>query len=141
MLSDRRWLAFEDVRNSAHEKLKEISQLYTIPSDDLNQPPHEKYTLRGVATGANVVYVLEKTVRDGENNISSANAKDWQWWKIEYLSTETNPVVPKASLPSMLIFGSYIQAPVHNIGIGVAVTSYRQILTCWFAEGDRSQRA
>ena len=98
-------LAFEEVRNHAHWKLKEISQLYTNPVDDPNQPPHEKYTLRGVSTGANVVYVLEKTKPDEEKDILSADAKDWQWWKIEYLSTEATPVVPKACLPSIPLFG------------------------------------
>lgn len=78
--------------------------MYTTPADDPNQPPHEKYTLRGVSTGANVVYVLERTKPDEEKDILSADAEDWQWWKVEYLSTETNPVVPKASLPSIVVF-------------------------------------
>lgn len=86
---------FEGVRTRAQEKLKEISQLLTIPSDDPNQPPLKKYTLRGVSTSANVVYVLEKTKPDDDEDILSAEAKDWQWWKIEYLNTETNPVVLK----------------------------------------------
>lgn len=85
---------FEEGRARAQEKLKEISRLYTIPSNDPKQPPHEKYTLRGVSTGANVVYVLEKTKPDEEDDMLSTEAKDWQWWKIEYLSTETKPVVP-----------------------------------------------
>lgn len=79
--------------------------MYTIPPDDPKQPPHEKYTLRGVSTGANVVYVLEKTKPDEEDDMLSTEAKDWQWWKVEYLSTETKPVLPKASLPSTLVFG------------------------------------
>ena len=63
---------------------------------------------------------------DGENDIFSADATNWQWWKIEYLSTETNPVVPKASIPSNLIFGYYIHAPIHDIGMSLAVTSWRK---------------
>ena len=73
--------------------------MYTMPSHDPKEPPHEEYTLRGVSTGANVVYVLEKTEPDEENDMLSTEAKDWQWWKVEYLSTETKPVVPKASTP------------------------------------------
>lgn len=86
---------FEDIRDRAQGRLKEISQMYTIPPDDPKQPPHEKYTLRGVSTGANVVYVLEKTKPDEEDDMLSTEAKDWQWWKVEYLSTETKPVLPK----------------------------------------------
>ena len=100
------------MRTRAHEKLQEISQLYTVPADDPNQPPHEKYTLRGVSTSANVVYVLEKTKPDEEKDILSATAKDWQWWKIEYQSREVHPVVPKASLPFNLFFGPHIRALV-----------------------------
>lgn len=81
-----------------------------MPSSDPQQPPHEKYTLRGVSTGANVVYVLEKTKPDEENDMLSTEAKDWQWWKVEYVSTETKPVVPKASLPSVLMLGPNINA-------------------------------
>ena len=83
-----------------------------MPADDPSQPPHEKYTLRGVSTGANVVYVLERTNPDEEKNILGDEAKDWQWWKIEYLSTETNPVVPKASRPSTLILNHNLQASI-----------------------------
>ncbi len=90
--------------------MKEISQLYTKPSDDPSQPPHEKYTLRGVSTSANVVYVLEKTKPDDEEDILSAEAKDWQWWKIEYMSTNTQPVVPQVSLPSILLIGPNVHA-------------------------------
>ncbi len=108
--ADQSQLAFEEVRDRAQEKLRQISQLYTTPSDDPKQPPHEKYSLRGVSTSANVVYVLEQTKPDDEDDILSTVAKDWQWWKIEYLSTETKPVVPKASLSSILIFSPDVHA-------------------------------
>lgn len=93
-ISDR-LKTYEEGRDRAQEKLKEISQLYTMASNDPKQPPHEKYTLRGVSTGANIVYVLERTRPDEEDDMLSTEAKDWQWWKIQYLSTETKPVVPK----------------------------------------------
>ena len=77
-----------------------------MPSDDPNQPPHEKYTLRGVSTSPNVVYVLEKTKPDDEQEILiNIEAEDWQWWKIEYLSTEVKPLILAVSPPSILIFG------------------------------------
>ena len=56
------------------------------------------------------MYVLEKTKPDEEHDILSTEAKDWQWWKIEYLSTETKPVVPKVSLTSILVFSPNVQA-------------------------------
>lgn len=68
-------------------------------------PPHEKYTLRGVSTSPNIVYALETTKPNEDDDMLSTEAKDWQWWKIEYLSTETKPVVPKACLPSIPVLG------------------------------------
>ena len=39
------------------------------------------------------MYVLEKTQPDNEDDILSSEAKDWQWWKLEYVSIDQKPVV------------------------------------------------
>jgi len=57
------------------------------------EPPHHKYTLRGVSTVPNTVYVLEKTKPEDEDDMLSTEAKDWQWWKIAFTINEANPVV------------------------------------------------
>ena len=73
--------------------MKEISQLYTQPSSDPQQPPYHKFTLRGVSTDAHSVYILERTVPEDEDDILSSEAKDWQWWRIEFGSSETKSVI------------------------------------------------
>ena len=51
-----------------------------------------KYSLRGISTGSHTVYVLEKTTPEDSNDILSAEAKDWQWWRIAYLRDSVKPV-------------------------------------------------
>ena len=67
--------------------------MYTKPSHDPQQPPHYKYTLRGVSTKPHTTYVLEQTKPDDDDDMLSSEAKDWQWWKIDFVSSDTKPVV------------------------------------------------
>jgi len=90
--------AFEEVREGAREQLREISQLYTKPSADPKEPPLHKYTLRGVSIGSvtdnpHKLYVLERTEPEEADDILSTKAKDWQWWKFDFISGATKPVV------------------------------------------------
>lgn len=75
------------------EQTKQISQIYTKASDDPAEPPHHKYTLRGLSGTSDTVYVLEKTKPEDENDMLSTEATDWQWWKIAFLINEAQPVV------------------------------------------------
>ena len=67
--------------------------MYTKPSDDPQQPPHHKYTLRGVSTNPHTTYVLEQTKPDDDDDMLSSDAKDWQWWKTGFVSSDTKPIV------------------------------------------------
>ncbi len=84
--------AFDISKERAREKLHELSELYTKASDDPDAPPYHKYTLRGVCGLAHTMYVLEKALPDGENDNLSSELKEWQWWKISYISTDSKPV-------------------------------------------------
>lgn len=67
--------------------------MYTKASDDPTKPPHHKYTLRGVSATPSTVYVLEKTELEDEEDMLSTEAKDWQWWKLAFMSNEAKPVI------------------------------------------------
>ena len=82
----------EESKAKACEKLLEISKLYTIPSDDPEEPPHHKYRLCGVCAEPQVVYVLEKTKPDDEDDVLCSEAEDWQWWKLSFDRRESVPV-------------------------------------------------
>ena len=70
----------------------EFSKLYTTPSSDPKQPPHHKYTLHGVCADPHIVYVLEKTVPDDDDDLIRIEAEDWQWWKLSYDRRQSKPV-------------------------------------------------
>ena len=72
---------------------KENSLFYTRPTDDPETSPTNKYTLRGVATLGQTLYVLENTKPEAENDLISLEATEWQWWKLEYVSSDVKPVV------------------------------------------------
>ena len=83
---------FEEVKRQAHEQLRTLSQMYTKPPNSDGEAPIHKYSLRGISTNPHTVYVLEKTAPEDWNDILSAEAKDWQWWRIAYLRDNTEPV-------------------------------------------------
>ena len=87
--------AFDDVRENTRQELKEISQMYTKPSNNPEESPHCMYTLRGVSTTSHTAYVLEMTRSNDEDNDLRIKSLDWQWWKIEYMANDTQPVVCK----------------------------------------------
>lgn len=92
-------VALEDSKNHALGKLEEVSKLYTKRDADSEHIPHHPYTLRGVCSNPKTIYVLEKTRPEVEDDMLSAEAKDWQWWKITYVGSDSKPVSEKVSLP------------------------------------------
>ena len=84
--------ALEDQKIKAREKLLEFSNLYTTPSNNPKEPPLYKYTLHGVCADPHVVYVLEKTMPDDEDDLIRIEAEDWQWWKLSYDRRLSKPV-------------------------------------------------
>ena len=82
----------EDSKAQALDKLRDLSKVLTKPSADPDLSPNKKYTLRGVSTNHNTTYVLEKTRPEDEDDLLSAEACDWQWWKIQFSSGDTKPI-------------------------------------------------
>ena len=82
--------ALEQSKELALEKMRELSKLYTKPSENANEPPHHKYTLRGVSTIANVTYVLVNP--NGAEDLMGTNEADWQWWKIQFSLGDASPI-------------------------------------------------
>lgn len=83
----------EKEKEAAHRALRELSNLYTSPSEDASAPPTHKYTLRGVSVSKFITYIN----RRAEPNLismsedSDMNGQD-QWWMIEYSTSSSNPV-------------------------------------------------
>ncbi|KAL9587784.1 MAG: hypothetical protein Q9212_000076 [Teloschistes hypoglaucus] len=80
----RKLRTFEESKNQAREQLRELSKLFTEPSDIPEESPHDRYTLRGVCADVNTVYVQERIKSSPDNNLIDAPTNDWQWWKLTY---------------------------------------------------------
>ena len=74
------------------DRLKEVSTLYTEASDTPGQPPTHRYTLRGFSSHPHTIYVLEKDQPEEQCDMLSSSAQDYQWWKLEYITTSATPV-------------------------------------------------
>ena len=70
--------------------MRELSKLYTLPSDEEDGRPLCRYTLRGVSTNPETIYVLARP-RKGDD-LMDTESNEWQWWKITYASGATRPI-------------------------------------------------
>ena len=84
--------AFEQTKRKLQELAKEKATFYTKRTEDPKISPTRKYSLRGVATTWQICYVLERTKALEEEDLISLEA-DWQWWRLEYPSSDAKPVV------------------------------------------------
>ena len=80
----------EHSKQQALTKLRELSKLYTKPSENPNEPPYHKYTLRGVSTEPCTTYVLANPM--GAGDLMSTDESEWQWWKLQYSRGDARPV-------------------------------------------------
>ncbi|KAI9864990.1 MAG: hypothetical protein M1824_004088 [Vezdaea acicularis] len=76
----------------ARARLKDLSKLLTEESEDPSQPPHHKYTLRGVVTEQQYTYVLHPLSDEFDDYTPDARARGAQWWKIQFSSSISDPV-------------------------------------------------
>jgi hypothetical protein len=75
--------------------LRELSKLYTVPSEDASHPALHKYTLRGISTTKRTMYIrtqAEPDLIDMDLDSDQSETKGEQWWRINYAVSGTNPV-------------------------------------------------
>ncbi|MCJ1378770.1 hypothetical protein MMC17_001869 [Xylographa soralifera] len=82
--------ALEQSKDQAVEKMRQLSKLYTKPSENMDDPPHHKYTLRGVSTNPNTTYLLANP--NGPGDLMGLELDEWQWWKISYSVGDVHPI-------------------------------------------------
>ena len=70
--------------------MRELSKLHAQHSDEENDPPHCRYTLRGVSTNPETIYVLARPHK--EEDLMETESNEWQWWKIAYSPGATRPI-------------------------------------------------
>ncbi|KAI9772978.1 MAG: hypothetical protein M1840_008860 [Geoglossum simile] len=79
--------ALKEQKEKARASLQELSALLTQPSDDPENSPRLRYTLRGIATLPHITYVLLPISESETGNTPDAILRGQQWWKINF-STE-----------------------------------------------------
>jgi hypothetical protein len=80
-------IGLEIQKQKALETLRSYSKILTEPSENPQEPPHIKYTLRGVCTTPSVTYVLrrEQSSEAEQSGTPSTNLSgQWQWWRISF---------------------------------------------------------
>ncbi|KAI4151487.1 MAG: hypothetical protein L6R39_002029 [Caloplaca ligustica] len=96
VLSDRvagKLQMFEESKELARDRLRELSKLFTEPSDIPAESPRDRYTLRGVCANSHTVYVQERNPSASEDKLVDVGAEEeWQWWKLSYDASATQPV-------------------------------------------------
>ncbi|KAL8927954.1 MAG: hypothetical protein Q9208_002029 [Pyrenodesmia sp. 3 TL-2023] len=96
-LSDRvaaKLQLFEESKEKARGKLRELSELFTEPSNVPEESPRDRYTLRGVCAGPHTVYVQERTNPPPENDLLDlAEEAEWQWWRLHYEASTAQPII------------------------------------------------
>ncbi|KAI4149572.1 MAG: hypothetical protein LQ341_001282 [Variospora aurantia] len=96
LLSDRvagKLQMFEESKEAARGKLRELSKLFTESSDNPDDCPQDRYTLRGVCAAPHIVYVQERIKSDSEDDLLDLGpGEDWQWWKLSYEANAAQPV-------------------------------------------------
>ncbi|KAL8933923.1 MAG: hypothetical protein Q9216_006156 [Gyalolechia sp. 2 TL-2023] len=100
VLSDRvaeKLQAFEESKEKARDKLRELSKLFTEPSDIPEENPREKYTLRGVCAEPHTVYVQERTRAGSDGEMLDEGPDEWQWWKLKYEVSAGQPISRSAA--------------------------------------------
>jgi hypothetical protein len=89
-------------RQAIHEVNRKMSTLLTVPSAEERWNPTHKYTLRGVVSVPNTVY-LKIRAPVGEPEATPAEdepaSSEEQWWRISF-KTEDNTVEHTVSPPS-----------------------------------------
>ena len=92
---DRKVKALNEEKERCKDELRQLSKLYTTPSEDSGQPALHRYTLRGVCMDKSTMFIC----RQGERNLIDIDLGDEestgnpeQWWRINYAASDSNPV-------------------------------------------------
>lgn len=96
VLSDRvagKLQMFEESKELARDKLRELSKLFTEPSDIPEESPQDRYTLRGVCAEPHTVYVQERAnPHAADDLVGGLGEEEWQWWKLSYEASAAHPI-------------------------------------------------
>ncbi|KUJ11698.1 uncharacterized protein LY89DRAFT_786579 [Mollisia scopiformis] len=92
---DKKLIALNEEKEKARQTFRELSKLYTEPTSEPDSPKLHKYTLRGVSTSMNTMFICRRAEPDlidmDVDGDEPSGPKD-QWWMINYANEGYNPV-------------------------------------------------
>ncbi|KAG8163631.1 hypothetical protein KVR01_006928 [Diaporthe batatas] len=71
--------------------LRQMAEVLTVPSEEEGMNPTHKYTLRGVITSHDVVYMCRRKEADPAETEAPSSKVD-QWWRVAWVAGDENPV-------------------------------------------------
>ncbi|KIM94930.1 hypothetical protein OIDMADRAFT_184043 [Oidiodendron maius Zn] len=103
---DQKLMALNEEKEKARDTLRELSKLYTEPSEDPAQPVLHRYTLRGISISKSIMYIstqAEPDLIDMDLNRDQTKSNGDQWWRISYSTSGSTPFsVDKTTLEEAL---------------------------------------
>lgn len=76
--------------------LRDMSKVLTVSSEDPELDPTNKYTLRGVVTSPDVVYMCRRRATEPFETENAGDKTD-QWWRVFWVASDDNPVKQEAT--------------------------------------------
>lgn len=80
----------EEKKEKLAKQIRELSNFYKEWSDNKEDSPTHRYSLRGVATDPMTTFVLADP--NSPEDLIDTLIDDWQWWKICYDAGESEPI-------------------------------------------------
>jgi hypothetical protein len=96
-------IALNEEKEKSIEALRKLSTMYTDPSSEVDPdaPKFHKYSLRGVSTTKNTLYLCKRAEPDlididldGDGPVSNRD----QWWHIHFATFGPNPVTVEVGI-------------------------------------------
>lgn len=78
------------------DMLRRMAEVLAVPSEEEEMNPTHKYSLRGVITSPDIVYMCRRRGADTVETEASSSKVD-QWWRIAWVAGDENPVREEAT--------------------------------------------
>lgn len=133
-------LALNEEKEKSIEALRKLSTMYTDPTSEVDPdaPNFHRYSLRGVSTTKNTLYLCKRAEPDlididldGDGPKSNRD----QWWRIHFAASGPNPVTVEVRISSTTVtYADLEQKTTEEKVLEAAKTESKNILLVYASE-------